>query len=216
MVAGVWSAISWQSLAPVLALDALMLALGLAITTIASRTLRFSKGDEIAIVFAAPKRASPRAQKRLLSEHFGIEHIAAVYGFSMGAQQAYHWPAMFPDAVHRAIVVAGSARTSPHNRVFLLSLLATLEAAPEHLGNGRFSSEPLKALRAFSRNYAGWAMSQDWYRAGLHLSSSGAATLEEFLENKWEPGFHKLGVPARCNRPEPRKAGQTETMPVTA
>ena len=98
-----------------------------------------------------------RAQKRLMSEQFGIERIAAVYGFSMGAQQAYHWPALFPDDVDRAIVVAGSARTSPHNKVFLLSLLATLEAAPEHIGNGRFSSEPLKALRAFSRNYAGWA-----------------------------------------------------------
>jgi len=57
MVAGVWSAISWQSLALVLALDALMLALGLAITTIASRTLRFSKEDEIAIVFCGSKKS---------------------------------------------------------------------------------------------------------------------------------------------------------------
>ena len=57
MVAGVWSAISWQSLALVLALDALILALGLAITTIASRTLRFSKEDEIAIVFCGSKKS---------------------------------------------------------------------------------------------------------------------------------------------------------------
>jgi len=136
-----------------------------------------------------------RAQKRLLSEQFGIEGIAAVYGFSMGAQQAYHWAALFPDSVDRAIVVAGSARTSPHNKVFLLSLLATLEAAPEYLGNGRFSAPPTKALRAFSRIYAGWAMSQDWYRAGLHLSSTGAKTLEEFLTDKWEPGYHETGAP---------------------
>ena len=57
MVAGVWSAISWQSLALVLALDALMLALGLATTTLASRTLRFSKEDEIAIVFCGSKKS---------------------------------------------------------------------------------------------------------------------------------------------------------------
>jgi len=110
-----------------------------------------------------------RAQKRLLQEVFGVEHVACVYGFSMGAQQAYHWAALFPEAVERAIVVCGSAKTSVHNKVFLLSLLATLEAAPEHIGGGRFSTEPQPALRAFARIYAGWAMSQDWYRAGLHL-----------------------------------------------
>jgi homoserine O-acetyltransferase len=132
-----------------------------------------------------------RAQKRLLVEQFGIERVACVYGFSMGAQQAYHWAALFPDAVECAIVVCGSARTSPHNKVFLLSLLATLEAAPEHLGAGRFSSEPLAAVRAFARIYAGWAMSQDWYREGLHLSSTGATSLEDFLTNKWEPGYYR-------------------------
>jgi homoserine O-acetyltransferase len=130
-----------------------------------------------------------RAQQRLLSEMFGITRVACVYGFSMGAQQAYHWAALFPDLVERAIVVAGSARTAVHNQVFLRSLLATLEAAPEHLGGGRFSAEPHAAVRAFARIYAGWAMSQDWYRAGLHLSSTGAATLDAFLDDHWAPGF---------------------------
>jgi homoserine O-acetyltransferase/O-succinyltransferase len=32
-------------------------------------------------------------------------------------------------------------------------------------------------------------MSQDWYRAVIHLSSSGAATLDEFLDDHWAPGF---------------------------
>jgi homoserine O-acetyltransferase len=130
-----------------------------------------------------------RAQQRLLRETFGIERVACVYGFSMGAQQAYHWAALFPNEVERAIVVCGSARTSVHNQVFLRSLLATLEAAPEHVGGGRFSTTPTKALRAFARIYAGWAMSQDWYRAGLHLTSTGAVNLDDFLDNHWEPGF---------------------------
>ncbi|MCW6508740.1 alpha/beta fold hydrolase [Lichenifustis flavocetrariae] len=130
-----------------------------------------------------------RAQKRLLTEVFGIDRVAGVYGFSMGAQQAYHWAALFPQAVVRAIVVCGSAKTSVHNKVFLLSLLATLEAAPEHLGGGRFSEEPKAALRAFARIYAGWAMSQDWYRASLHLTALGAHDLDDFLDHHWEPGF---------------------------
>jgi homoserine O-acetyltransferase len=67
--------------------------------------------------------------------------------------------------------------------------MATLEAAPEHIGGGRFSATPTKAMRAFARIYAGWAMSQDWYRANLHLTSSGAANLDDFLDNHWEPRF---------------------------
>lgn len=128
-----------------------------------------------------------RAQRRLLAERFGVERVHAAYGFSMGAMQAYHWAALFPAQVARAVVVCGSARTSVHNQVFLRGLLATLEAAPEHLGRGRFSDEPYAALRAFARIYAGWAMSQDWYRAGLHLQS--AASLDDFLDRQWEPGF---------------------------
>ena len=102
------------------------------------------------------------AQRRLLAEVFGVTQVAAVYGFSMGAQQAYHWAALAPEAVERAIMVCGSARTSPHNQVFLASLMATLEAAPEHLGQGRFSAEPKLARRACTRSDAGWAMSQAW------------------------------------------------------
>lgn len=57
MVAGVWGAISWQSLILVLALDAAMLAAGLVITTVVSRALKFSKEDEIAIVFCGSKKS---------------------------------------------------------------------------------------------------------------------------------------------------------------
>jgi homoserine O-acetyltransferase len=128
-----------------------------------------------------------RAQRRLLRELFGVEKLACVYGFSMGAQQAYHWAALYPEAVDRAIVVCGSARTAVHNQVFLRGLLAVLEAAPEHLGGGRFSAEPHAALRAFARIYAGWAKSQDWYREGLHLAS--ASSLDDYLDREWAPGF---------------------------
>jgi homoserine O-acetyltransferase len=131
-----------------------------------------------------------QAQRRLLREVFGVERIAAVYGFSMGAQQAYHWAALFPELVERAFVICGSARTATHNKIFLSSLLRTLEAAPEHLGNGRFSAEPKLALRAFAHIYASWALSQDFYRAGLHLTALGAPDLDTFLKTDWEDRYH--------------------------
>jgi homoserine O-acetyltransferase/O-succinyltransferase len=135
-----------------------------------------------------------QAQRRLLLETFGIERIACVYGWSMGALQAYHWGALFPDAIDRIVVNCGVARTAVHNQVFLRSLMATLEAAPEHAGNGQFPTEPMAAKRAFGRIYAAWALSQDFYRAGLHLASGpqpnlGAPDLETFLRTDWEERF---------------------------
>jgi homoserine O-acetyltransferase len=129
------------------------------------------------------------AQRRLLVEHFGVDRVAAAYGFSMGAGQAYHWAAMFPQAVERAIVVCGSARTSIHNKVFLSGLLRTLEAAPEYQGNGRFAAEPVAALRAFGHIYAGWGLSQDFYRAELFMTALGAPDLDTYLKTDWEDSF---------------------------
>ena len=142
-----------------------------------------------------------RAQRALLRDVFGIDRIACVYGFSMGAQQAYHWAALYPQAVERAVVVCGSARTAVHNQVFLRGLLAILEAAPEHQGGGRFRAEPVASLHAFSRVYAGWAKSQDWYRDGLHLLT--ANDLDDYLDREWAPGFLRcraadLYAQARC------------------
>ena len=129
------------------------------------------------------------AQKRLLTEQFGVDRVAAVYGFSMGAGQAYHWAATFPDEVERAIVVCGSARTAVHNQVFLSGLLRVLEAAPEYEGDGRFSAQPTLAVKAFAHVYAGWGLSQDFYRAGLYESVLDAPDLETFLRTDWEEGF---------------------------
>ena len=126
-----------------------------------------------------------RAQARLL-DAWGIARLACVYGWSMGALQAYHWAALFPDRVERIVVNCGVSRTAVHNQVFLASLMATLEAAPEWQGAGRFGAEPRAALRAFARIYAGWALSQDFYRAGLHLTALGAPDLETFLVEGWE------------------------------
>jgi homoserine O-acetyltransferase/O-succinyltransferase len=124
-------------------------------------------------------------QRRLLAEVFAITRLAAVYGFSMGAQQAYHWAALHPEMVERAFVLCGTARTSVHNRVFHSGLLRTLEAAPEYRGDGKFAAEPALAKKAFAHIYAGWALSQDFYRANLHVTALGAPDLDTYLRTDW-------------------------------
>jgi homoserine O-acetyltransferase len=154
-----------------------------------SNGLSSSAGDTPEYPPVVTIRDNVLAQRRLLAEHFGIDQLAAVYGFSMGAIQAYHWAALFPDLVARAIVVCGSARTSVHNKVFLSGLLRTLEAAPEHVGGGRFSAEPEAALRAFSHIYAAWGLSQDFYREDLHRTALNAPDLDTFLQTDWVDSF---------------------------
>ncbi len=129
-----------------------------------------------------------RAQHRLL-QTLGVRRLTAAYGFSMGAIMSYHWAALFPEMVERAIVVCGSARTAEHNQVFLSGLLRILEAAPEHLGGGRFEAEPALALTAFGHVYAAWGLSQDVYREQLYRTVLGAPDLETYLRTDWAEGF---------------------------
>jgi homoserine O-acetyltransferase len=68
-------------------------------------------------------------QRRLVIEHFGIERLQLVLGFSMGAQQAYEWSVRYPVMVHRLAVFAGLARTTPANELLV-------QAAAEALRTG--------------------------------------------------------------------------------
>ena len=104
-----------------------------------------------------------RAQQRLLSERFGVERVALALGWSMGAQQAYHHAALYPERVKSLLAVCGSARTSPHNWVFLEGVKAALLADPDFCA-GRYSEPPRRGLGAFGRVYAGWAYSQAFFR----------------------------------------------------
>jgi len=127
------------------------------------------------------------AQRSMLADVFGIEKLALIYGWSMGAQQALHWGAIFPDQVERICAVCGSARTSVHNKVFLEGVRATLTCDPNWRGD-HFAAHPVRGLRAMGRVYAGWAMSQAFYRENL-LETVGFSSLEDFLVRSWEANF---------------------------
>ncbi|MET0137635.1 MAG: homoserine O-acetyltransferase [Sphingobium sp.] len=58
-----------------------------------------------------------RAQALLL-DYLGVERLFAVIGGSMGGMQALSWPALFPDRVESAIVIASTSRHSAQNIAF--------------------------------------------------------------------------------------------------
>ncbi|MGP1382415.1 MAG: alpha/beta fold hydrolase [Thainema sp.] len=129
------------------------------------------------------------AQKRLLREVFGIEQLALVYGWSMGAQQAYHWGALYPERVQRIAALCGTARTTDHNRIFLDSLRSALTADPTWNGQS-FDGVPERGLRTFARIYASWAASQAYYREGIYYQL-GYESLDDYLWRAWEMNYRK-------------------------
>lgn len=128
-----------------------------------------------------------RAQYSLVTEKFGIEKIALVVGWSMGAGQTYQWAVSYPEMVERIFPFCGSAKTSLHNIVFLEGVKAALQADAAWKG-GWYDEQPTTGLRAVGRVYAGWGLSQAYYREKVYLQQ-GYSSLEDFLVAFWEGFF---------------------------
>ena len=97
----------------------------------------------------------------------------------------------FPELVARAIVNCGSARTAVAQ--------PGVPEGPDGGAGGRpracwvaavSAAEPASGPAGLcGRIYAGWGLSQDFYRAGLHESALGAPDLDTFLRTDWEERF---------------------------
>jgi homoserine O-acetyltransferase/O-succinyltransferase len=129
-----------------------------------------------------------RAQFELL-QVLGIEQLALVYGWSMGAQQGYYWATVYPERVQRLAALCGTARTTDHNRIFLYSLRAALQGDPAWNGE-RFEGVPERGFHSFTQIYASWAASQAYYRAKPYLAW-GYDSLEDYLLRAWEAGYRR-------------------------
>ena len=130
-------------------------------------------------------------QFRLLTEHLNIRRVTLAVGWSVGAQQAFHWGALFPDFVERIAPFCGSARTSRHNFVFLEGVKAAL-MADQSFKAGAYLDPPLQGLRTVARVYAGWGFSQGFYRAECDLNDLGFPSLEAFIVGFWEAFFTEV------------------------
>ena len=70
------------------------------------------------------------AQHRLITERYNIQRLELVLGWSMGAEQTYEWAVRFPDMVKRALPFAGTAKTTPHDFIFVRSHEDALKSDP--------------------------------------------------------------------------------------
>ncbi|MCL4188471.1 MAG: alpha/beta fold hydrolase [Rhodobacteraceae bacterium] len=129
-------------------------------------------------------RDNVRAQARLMTEHFGARRIELVIGGSMGAFQAYQWALSHPGLVVRMAAMCGAARCSPHCYVFLAGAKAAL-TADAAWNRGDYDGPPETGMKAMGRVWAGWALSQTFYRDHLYRGM-GFADPDDFLVRFWE------------------------------
>lgn len=130
-----------------------------------------------------------RAQLALVTQELQLDRLALIYGWSMGAQQAYHWGSLYPERVQRIAALCGTAKTTDHNRIFLYSLRAALTSDPAWVGD-HFAGTPDRGFHTFTQIYASWAASQAYYRAKPYLAW-GYDSLEDYLLRGWEAGYRK-------------------------
>jgi homoserine O-acetyltransferase len=78
----------------------------------------------------------------------------------------------------------GQGTTAPHTHVFLEGVKQGIITDPDWRG-GYYETPPYKGLMAKGRIWAGWALSQEWYRAKM-WEKQGFATLEDYLKGNWD------------------------------
>ena len=121
------------------------------------------------------------AQDKLISEYFGITNPLMYIGFSMGAQQAFHWGALHGDKTGGIIPLCGTAKTTIQNWITLEGCKLALQS-DANFNNGDYILPPKKGLKAFSRNYTSTLFDKEGYEQGLHLNLfDGFENTESYL-----------------------------------
>src|ERR1700740_3152249 len=133
-------------------------------------------------------RDNVEAVHRLLTEELHIQHVRAIIGFSMGAQQAFQWAVSYPSFADRIVATAGTAKTYPHGFVRLEGQIAAL-TADAAFQNGDYTSPPKKGLEAFGIVWTAWLFSQEWWRRELWREGAPPDTTFEKVLNDFRTNF---------------------------
>jgi homoserine O-acetyltransferase/O-succinyltransferase len=130
------------------------------------------------------------ALQAALLDHLGVARVHAVVGASMGGAQALQWAVSHPKRVGRAVVIAGSAKTTFYSRLFLHTVRSALQSDPA-FADGHYTQPPLLGLTRLSQTWAAFALSPRFFNTGRHLhhADTAAPDLDGFLA-KWGTRYH--------------------------
>jgi len=152
------------------------------------------------------------AVRRLLALRYGITHVRAVIGFSMGGQQAFQWAVSHPGFADRIVVTAATAKTYGHGIVRLESQIAAIAADPV-FANGDYTAQPAKGIEAFNLVWTAWLYSQEWWRRELWREGAPpGTTFDQVLHDyrtKFIPGADANNLIAQMRAWERHDIGTT-------
>ena len=127
-------------------------------------------------------RDNVNAVHQMLVEQYGIQHLRAVIGFSMGAQQALQWAVSYPAYMDRIVATSGTARTYGHGIARNESEIDAIEA-DSSFNHGDYTAEPQKGIEAFAAVWTAWLYSQEWWRDELwKTGAKPGTTLQQVLD----------------------------------
>jgi len=133
-----------------------------------------------------------RAQHALVTELFGVNEIALVLGWSMGAQQTFEWAVRYSDMVKRAAPIAGTAKASDHNHVMVDGLMRSMQTDPAYNdGFYQNSADVDQGLRHLARMFAAIGLSKEFY-ATEQWKTAKFDSLESFMTDFWEAWFKPM------------------------
>ncbi|NIT14717.1 MAG: alpha/beta fold hydrolase, partial [Candidatus Dadabacteria bacterium] len=133
-----------------------------------------------------------RAQHKLITEKFGIEKLALVFGASMGGQQVWEWAVRYPDMVERIAPVAITAKNSSHAFIFADTLNEALKSDPNwNGGNYNKSSDVRVGLFRQARLWAVMGLNPAFYTKE-HWKNMGFSTADDFITGFLEAYYEPL------------------------
>lgn len=129
------------------------------------------------------------AQHRLLTEHFGIERLRLVLGWSVGALQTYEWAVRFPQMVERMASIAGAPQPSPWTLLWLQSVIEEPITSDPAWNNGFYAAaQDVQAGLRRQARYMTLTLPPVGYLRPEILSALGFGSVDDFLRGFFE-GF---------------------------
>ena len=122
------------------------------------------------------------AQHRLLTQTFGINELALVFGGSMGGQQVYEWAVRYPEMVKRAAAIASTARNTFHDFMFTETLIEAVTTDPGWKAGWYERSEHVRdGLTRMAKIFAVMGWSTEFYEKERWKSLLGMSCERDFI-----------------------------------
>ena len=147
-------------------------------------------------------------QYRLLTRQFGIAHLQAVIGASMGGMQALQWAVSHPQTMRHCVAMTPMAKTSPWAVLATETARSCLMADPAWTGDG-FSADPARGWRAYtglmtallSRTPAALAdflpdcaEAHLWFEKNYAQNRTNGFDAHDYLFQSWAYEAHDVGT----------------------